>query len=166
MILFVSDIHGLSDNVKKIISYFEKAEKIIILGDTFYNNYNLDTSYIKDVIKKYKSKTIIIRGNCDLDSDYSFVNNEIFDIYKFKLGNKNIVCTHGHLYNHKNYKEIDSVLIYGHLHNSFIVDEGCIYINTGSLSFPRNNSKASFLVYDEKFILYDVDFNIIDEVKI
>ena len=47
--IIVSDIHGNSENFKKLISFMqsENIDKMIILGDTFNNYYELNVSSVR-----------------------------------------------------------------------------------------------------------------------
>ena len=76
--------------------------------------------------------------------------------------------THGHKFN------IDSVpdekfdvFVYGHFHTGFIKEkDGKIFVNSGSISLPKNNTKNSYLIIDDNNIyLKDIEGNVIDEVK-
>ena len=66
-----------------------------------------------------------------------------------------------------NVPENIDVLVYGHLHTGFIEKEnGVIFVNSGSISLPKNNTAHSYLTIDEhKIILKDVDGNIIEEIN-
>ena len=75
--------------------------------------------------------------------------------------------THGHKYNIDNKVDNIDVLVYGHFHTGFIKKENdVIYINSGSISLPKNDTKNSYLVIDEQSIyLKDLDNNIIDSIE-
>ena len=83
------------------------------------------------------------------------------------MNNKGLkfLFTHGHKYNINNIPDNVDVLIYGHLHTGFIKEkDGVIYVNSGSISLPKNDTKNSYLIIDEnKIILKDIDGNTIDE---
>jgi hypothetical protein len=57
--------------------------------------------------------------------------------------------------------------MYGHLHTHFIKNiNNKLYINTGSLSLPRNNTHHSYVVIDDhRITIKDIDNNIIDSVE-
>ena len=95
-------------------------------------------------------------------SEFKFKKN-----IRMKINNKRFVFTHGHKYNIDNPIENIDVLIYGHFHTGFIKEkDNIIYINSGSLSLPKNNTQNSYLIIDqEKIYLKDLNNNIIDEIK-
>ena len=59
-------------------------------------------------------------------------------------------------------------MIYGHLHTGFIIEKNNkIFANAGSISLPKNNTKNSYLIFDEnKLILKDIEGNVIEEKNI
>ena len=74
-------------------------------------------------------------------------------------------CTHGHKFNINNLpKQEFDIMAYGHFHVGFIKKENeRIFINPGSISLPKNDSKNSYILIDEVGIyLKDVDGSIID----
>mgnify|MGYP003306604119 CR=1 FL=1 len=77
--------------------------------------------------------------------------------------------THGHKYNIGNVPpNFGDMLIYGHLHQGFIIKEdGKIFANPGSISCPRNGSEHSYLILtEEKITLKDIDGNIVKTVAL
>lgn len=59
------------------------------------------------------------------------------------------------------------MLVYGHFHTGFIKEkEGIIFVNAGSITLPKNNTKNSYLIIDEeKVFLKDIDGNILEEKR-
>lgn len=78
-----------------------------------------------------------------------------------------IFFSHGHKYNKDNPPPMGQVVVYGHLHTGFIEEQdGVIYVNSGSISLPKNNTKNSYLIIDDKeIILKDIEGNVIDRKK-
>ena len=176
-ILFISDIHGIKTNLPKIKERFEKlnCDKLVVLGDLYYigprnkmiEGYDID--YVKEFLESFKDKLICIKGNCDSEVDKMVSNFPIIN----ELGliatiNEDLYLTHGHIYNESNWNKENSVLIYGHLHIPFIKKiETNIYINPGSISLPKDGNLPTYLFYDEeKFVIYDVNDNIIASMNI
>lgn len=162
-ILFISDIHGVYDNLKQLIELDkkEKFDKIVVLGDIYYC-YDLtkitDTKSVKDFLNNNIHRLIALRGN--IDSDYD-VQSSRFKLHEgLYLLEDNIYCNHGHQYNIDNYNGLKQgdILIYGHLHYPFIKEQnGIIFINVGSISLPRNNSEPSYGIYEnKKFKIYGI----------
>ena len=141
-LLIISDIHGSSYYAKKIleIKKRENPDKIVLLGDLYYH------------------------GPRNMISDFGLKDNLKLDINGLK-----VFFTHGHKYNIDNLPEekID-ILIYGHFHTGFIKEkDGLIFANAGSISLPKNDTKNSYLILDEKeLILKDLDGNIIDKKEL
>ena len=159
-IMFVSDVQGKSDNLEIILDiyYKEKPNKIIFLGDMYYGSYDDDMiNYLLDrFIDKY-----IIKGNCDSELD-NFLEYYIFDEF-----GKRFFCTHGNKYNKSRYPEIDfDILVQGHTHIGNIEEyNGKLFLNPGSISYPRGESDKSYMIIDDNGIyLKDLNQEIIDKL--
>lgn len=173
-IMFISDIHGIKSNLNKIDDKFNElnCDKLVVLGDLYYANSSIkkedyyDANFVKEFLNKYKDKLICVRGNCDseeeiLTSKFSMEK----EINKISTIDEDIYITHGHIYNESNWQETNSILVYGHLHQPFIKKiETNIYINPGSISLPRGDYEATYLIYNNgKFTIYDINDQIIYE---
>ena len=130
-LLFISDIHGICDNLEYIDQVIEreKIDKLIVLGDLYYSgfgyndNYKINGNFVKDFLTKYSNMLICMRGNCDSDvdvkvSDFPICNN-LSSIFVDEI---NIYITHGNEYNSKKNNKFNSkgVLVYGHEHVPYI----------------------------------------------
>lgn len=175
-ILFISDIHGIDKNLGKLdmVIEKEKPDKLVVLGDLYYQGFNVvdktDNFKVRDFLSKYKDILICMRGNCDslvditkspfpIIDDISMINTDGIDIY----------ITHGNKYNRYNNDTFSNgVMVYGHEHIPYIYKEpDMIYINTGSISLPRNNEPPTFTIYENKrFIIYSIDLEKIDEIEV
>lgn len=168
--LVVSDIHGIKKYAEKIndIIIKEKVDKIILLGDLYYHGYDLsnESMEVVNILNNLKDKIICIRGNCDNYLDEKVSEFKFNDYIILNIRNKNFFFTHGHKYDIYNIPSGIDIFIFGHLHTGFIKKiDNILYINSGSISLPRNNTKNSYLIIDEKeIILYDIDGQIIDKV--
>lgn len=167
-ILFISDIHGIYDNLEYIKSLDENNnfDKIVILGDIYNNNskYKCSVLKVKEFINNYYNKIIVIRGNCDNDIDIS-----TRDLLLINVDGIDVYLTHGDKYNdikNKIFKDKTGVLLFGHKHVPYIKKiNNMIYVCVGSISLPRFNSKPSYVIYENKtFIIYDIYGNILDKV--
>ena len=171
--LVISDIHGSKYYANKTNEIYqkEKPDKIILLGDLYYHGprNSLTKEYnpmeVAKILNNLKEKILCVKGNCDAEvdemiSDFKFNDNIYMNIKGLKF-----LFTHGHKYNINNIPDNVDVLIYGHLHTGFIKEkDGVIYVNSGSISLPKNDTKNSYLIIDEnKIILKDIDGNTIDE---
>lgn len=71
--LFISDIHGIPDNLEYIerIIIDKKIDKLVVLGDLYYNDlpYTEENENkaqkVKEFLNKHKNILICMRGNCD-----------------------------------------------------------------------------------------------------
>lgn len=86
------------------------------------------------------------------------------------MDNLNLYLTHGNKYNIENKNKFNEgdILIYGHKHYPFIKKEdNIIFINVGSISLPKNESKASYAIYENRiFSIYSVDDELVLEIKL
>lgn len=176
-LLVISDIHGIKKNLSIIEEKMNtfQCDKLIVLGDLYYigprnkMQEDYDISYVKDFLERFQDKLICLRGNCDSDVDIEASNFPIINDLGILLTNgMELYLTHGHIYNETNWKKENSILLFGHYHIPFIKEIGNnIFINPGSISLPKNNFKASYLVLKEnEFTIYDIEDNVIEQRKI
>ncbi len=176
-LMFISDIHGIKTNLEIIEEKFKelKCDKLIVLGDLYYaygsnkSNDEYDVEYVRKFLESFQDKLICIKGNCDSENDVKASNFSIInELSLVATINNDIYLTHGHIYNESNWQKENSILAYGHLHIPFIKKiETNLYINPGSISLPRKKNNSTYLIYDEeKFTIYDIYDNIIQEHKI
>lgn len=167
-ILFISDIHGITDNLRIIENKIseEKIDKLVCLGDLYYTGPNykginkINSNGVFDFLKKYSDILICMMGNCDsnvdikasdfpINSGISLINTDGVDIY----------ITHGNEYNFEKNRKFNhkGVLVYGHEHFPYIKkNKNMIYINVGSISLPKKGN-PSFAIYENKIItIYDI----------
>ena len=176
-ILFVSDIHGITDNLEIIDKKIKelKIDKLVCLGDIYYAGpsysykYSINSSKVLEFLTKYKDILICMRGNCDSDVDIKASDFPICEgISLINTDDINIYLTHGNIYNlEKNNKVNNGVLIYGHYHIPYIKKENnVIYICVGSISLPKENNPTYALYENKKITIYDIYDNIIDEISL
>ena len=176
-IMFISDIHGIKNNIDIIINKFKKEnfDKLVILGDLYYMGFNeinydaYNNKYIKDKLNEVSDKIICVKGNCDSNIDDVKSNFPIIsELGLISTDNLDVYITHGHIYNMDNFNKNNCILVCGHEHIPYIrVKNNTYYINPGSISLPRNNFKPSFMVYENKnFTIMDINNNIIDSINI
>lgn len=176
-LMFISDIHGIKSNLEKVKNKFYEfqCDKLIVLGDLYYigprnqMHKDYDIKAVEKFLEEMKEKLICIRGNCDSEVDLMVSNFPIInDISLIMTENHDLYITHGHIYNESNWKKNNSILIYGHYHTPFIKkQETNYYINPGSISLPKNNYLASYLIVDETTAtIYDIKDKIIAKEKL
>lgn len=173
--IVLSDIHGSLFYMQKIMNIIEKeeVEKVILLGDLYYHGprNSLPEQYnpmeVCKLLNSIKDKIYCVKGNCDAEVDEMISEFKFDNHLKIIKNNKTLMFTHGHKYNIDNPIENVDVLIYGHYHTGFIKKENnIIYVNAGSVSLPKNDTKNSYLIIDDnKIYLKDLNMEIIDEIE-
>lgn len=160
-LLIASDIHGSVYYLEKLIDRYniEKPDKIILLGDYLYHGprNDLPKDYnpkkVVELLNNLKEKIIGVRGNCDSEVDQMVLEFPIMSDYNYlNIDGVDIYLTHGHIYNQNNpIPGSKGIVLYGHTHvASCETIEGITYINPGSISIPKQDSKHSYLVYEDK----------------
>lgn len=161
--LIASDIHGssrccalLKERIRE-----ENPEKVFLLGDLLYHGARnalpdeYSTQKTAEILNSIKEKLLCVRGNCDSEVDQMVLEFPIGAEYCL-LPLENGRCaylTHGH-------KQIaclkrGDVLICGHFHvPAFEEREDCTYVNCGSVSIPKQNSKHSYLILEGTRLLW------------
>lgn len=143
-LLVISDSHGKSGVIDRILLSQPKALNVFFLGDKVED--------IEDMIYLYPERNFyIVSGNCDFFSSY-----KSFDFVK--LGKHKILFTHGHTFGVK-YGSVSAlkkaasqngcdIVLYGHTHIANTEYENGLYIvNPGSCSCSREGSN-SYAVID------------------
>ena len=166
-ILVVSDLHGSNYYVDKMIEIYnkEKAERIILLGDLYYHGPRnpLPKDYnpmeVSRKLNELKNVLTVIKGNCDAEVDEMISEFKFSEMIKEEIDGKKFIFTHGHKYNIDNLPNDFDVLIYGHFHTGFIKEkDGKIFVNSGSISLPKNDTPNSYLIIEKgEIILKDLD---------
>ncbi len=169
--LIFSDLHGSSDKMKFLLDEFnkQKCDKLICLGDVLYHGPRNDLPEFynpKEVISllnPYKDKIICINGNCDAEVDQMVLDFKLNKEIDLIINNKKCHLEHGH---HLEIKENNyDVILSGHTHISKIEKIGnTLYLNPGSISIPKNNTKNSYIIWEDNNIyLLDMTNNIVDK---
>lgn len=176
-ILFLSDIHGISDHLPYIKKIDEKEnfDKIVVLGDLYYAGPTYDyfkqtkSMEVKEFLTGYQERLICMKGNCDSEVDIKVSDFPICrTLSLICVDGLDIYLTHGNEYNLEKDEKFQrkGILVYGHEHYPFIKrKKDMIFINVGSISMPRRASEASYGIYcDKTFTIYGVSGKEIDKV--
>lgn len=171
--LLVSDIHGSLDSALIIKQKHEqlKTDKIIVLGDILYHGprNDLPPSYnpkkVIEVLNELKDDIIAIKGNCDAEVDQMVLDFKIYDDFVLNYKGKKIYLTHGQKIN-KDSPIIDnkySVVLYGHSHVYCVkMIEKVMYINLGSITIPKENTKKCYgVLEDDNIKVFDTNDNLL-----
>ncbi len=130
-IVVVSDTHYQMDEIKIVLSREKDADIFLHCGDSQLEQYEI-------------FPFMSVQGNCDRYSSFPEVR-----IIPTEYGN--IVMFHGHLrykYNIKYLKDHKAkICLFGHTHVKMDAKiDDILFLNPGSLSFPRDGSIGSYLV--------------------
>lgn len=174
--LVISDIHGSNYYARyiRVIEKREKPDKIVLLGDLYYHGprNSLTEEYnpmeVANILNEYKDKIIAIRGNCDSAVDQTISEFEMKLSEEIVINDLEFFFTHGDIYNKSNPPRFSDVVVLGHSHIGEIGEfEGKIYLNPGSLSLPRGDSKHSYAtINEEEIILKEISGEIIEKRSI
>lgn len=178
-LLVISDIHGSYYYAKKIleIEKREKPDKIILLGDLYYHGPRNDLTQeynpmeVSKILNSLKDKLLVVKGNCDAEVDEMISEFPFEEYIEMNVNGYNIFLSHGHKYNIDNLPPLGikiDIMMYGHFHVGFIKEkDGIVFANPGSISLPKENSKHSYLIFDDtKLTLKDLDGNVLEEYNL
>lgn len=146
----MSDTHGDASIIAEVIQYSGVVDAVFHCGDSEL-----------DVEHKSLQSVHVVRGNCDMDSS---LPNEVITEVK---GSK-IYMTHGHLLQVKNTmipiklraQEVEAdVVLFGHSHilGAEVLNE-ILFLNPGSLTFPRGRTEKSYSIIEKSRFTWTVTF--------
>ncbi len=137
-----------------------KPGKIILLGDFLYNGPrngvpdDYDPLAVSSLLNAYAKNAIGIKGNCDsrIDSDllgFTLKDNRVLKINGFRCD-----LYHGDAYSIKGLRpHKGDILMSGHTHIWVLKKEkGYVYLNPGSISFPKGGNEPTYALFDEKML--------------
>ena len=157
-IMIASDIHGSAYYCDLMLREFEQeqADRLLLLGDILYHGprNDLPKDYapkrVVEQLSALKDRIFCVRGNCDADVDLMVLPFPMTsDCSIMPIGEKMMYVTHGHVFNPENLPPLHSgdILLYGHTHIPALRDvKGCMCINPGSVSLPKNGSRHSCIL--------------------
>lgn len=153
-VLIASDIHGRIKAVKRLDDIIEsfKPDRIILLGDYLYNGprngvpVDYDPMATSIVINKWAKIVMGVRGNCDSRIDETLLRFQIRDCHVDWINGYRCDMIHGDLLTSDIVNvERGDILMFGHTHVPMLkLQEGVVYFNPGSISFPKNGGPATF----------------------
>ncbi|MDY3904464.1 MAG: phosphodiesterase [Candidatus Enteromonas sp.] len=157
-ILIASDIHGRILAAKKLDKLFQRynPDKVILLGDYLYNGprngvpQDYDPMGTSIILNKYAHLITGVKGNCDSRIDETLLKFPIQDSRVVYLNGFRVDMVHGDLLTSDILNvERGDILMFGHTHVYMLKKEdGVIYFNPGSTSFPKNGNPATYGVMD------------------
>ena len=170
MKLFIaSDIHGSALYCEQLLKQYEaeRPDRFLLLGDILYHGprndlpIGYDPKKVIDLLNPLKDRIIAVRGNCDAEVDQMVLQFPIMADYNYIcIDGIDICLTHGHIYNQSEplpgHKD---VLLCGHTHVPACEEcLGFVYINPGSVSIPKADSRHSYMIYQDR-VFYWKDLN-------
>lgn len=172
--LIASDIHGSAYWCRKLIEKYkkEKADRLILLGDVLYHGPRNDLpeeyapKQVIAMLNEMKDDILCVRGNCEAEVDQMVLDFPVLADYALiDLGEKMIYLTHGHVYNESKVPPMKKgdILLHGHTHVPKCVEhENYIYMNPGSISIPKENSRHGYMTLENGVFLWkDFDGDIL-----
>ena len=159
-LMIASDIHGSAHWCRRMLTVWEREEqpRLLLLGDILYHGprNDLPEDYApKEVIEMLNSMRrwiFCVRGNCDTEVDQMVLEFPILADYAvLSAGERLIYATHGHVYNPATPPPLSpgDILLCGHTHVPACAEmETGLYLNPGSVSIPKENSRHSYMTLD------------------
>lgn len=160
-LMFASDIHGSAVCCEELLERFEaeKPEKLILLGDILYHGprNDLPEGYapkkVISMLNSMKKHLLCVRGNCEAEVDQMVLEFPVMaDYMTMWLDGRMLFATHGHLYDLEKLPFLNEgdIVISGHTHIYRKEEKnGVLYLNTGSVSLPKNGNPKSYIVYED-----------------
>ena len=176
-LLICSDIHGDKECLDLLLQKYreERAEKLVILGDVLYHGPRNDIpkgyapKAVIAALSEIKNEIISVRGNCDTEVDQMVLPFPILSDYSYVLSDGLVMLmTHGHKFSPENPPPMaeGTILLGGHTHVLKIepLDNGCYYVNPGSISLPKENNPKTYAVYENrKITIKTLDGSVVKE---
>ncbi len=168
--MFISDVHGNIEMMQKCLEIFEKekADMLILLGDTSGGFYNEDNDYyMAEILNSLGKRVEVIRGNCDTSDFEDELNNDMYDDDILFINGKTISIEHGHRHNmYRLPQNCGDIFLQGHTHVPILIEQGGrILGNPGSVSRPRGTDLKCYIIIDEKSIrLVSLSGEVIKEI--
>lgn len=175
-LMIASDIHGSAKYCRMLTEAFEKEnpDKLLLLGDILYHGprNDLPEEYapkkVIELLNPLKEKLLCVRGNCDTEVDQMVLDFPVLAEYCILwLDNRTIFATHGHKFNEQTLPPLSKgdILLNGHTHiPAYRETNGIIYINPGSVSIPKKNSKHQYMILENnKFTWKELNGSILRE---
>lgn len=161
-ILIASDIHGRVQAAKKfdalVLAY--RPDRILLLGDYLYNGprngvpNDYDPMEVANILNRFAHITCGVRGNCDSRVDAQMLRFPMQDSLVIYLNGYRCDLVHGDLLTSELLDvQRGDILMFGHTHVPMLKKEdGVIYINPGSISFPKQGGPATYAVMENAFL--------------
>lgn len=167
--LIISDIHGSLPRLELALDFYQQqhCDMLCILGDILnYGPRNripegMDAQGIVRRLNAMAEDIVAVRGNCDSEVDQMLLNFPMMADYVLLVDEgKRLFLTHGHVYNQEKLPKghFDAVF-FGHTHIWTLDRQAdCIFCNTGSVTFPKQDNPPTLAIYENSTIsVYTLD---------
>lgn len=160
-LLIASDIHGRLGPMKKMSSllFSYRPDRVLLLGDYLYHgprnalSPDCNPTEVAKLLNKWAGKIVAIKGDCDSRADQGALHFPMLeDCRILELGGHRVDLIHGDLLTSDIIEvERGDILMFGHTHVPVLKrEDGVIYFNPGSLSYPKGGSPASFGIFERE----------------
>ena len=168
--VIASDIHGSAKFCEKLLDRYklESADRLVLLGDLLYHGprndlpEGYDPKKVVSLLNSVKNEILCVRGNCEAEVDQMMLDFPVLADYALvETDGLTLFVTHGHLFGKDNPPPLKKgdILLCGHTHiPAKRVYENYTYINPGSVSIPKENSKHSYMIFEnDEFVWKSLD---------
>lgn len=157
--LIASDIHGSLPRLQQVLYIYgkEQCDMLLLLGDILnYGPRNgipegIDAKGIAETLNAMADQIVAVRGNCDSEVDQMLLDFPMMSDYVLLVDEgRRVLLTHGHVY-HKDHlpKGHYDLVFSGHTHLWELTDDnGTVYCNTGSITFPKGGNVPTCALLD------------------
>lgn len=162
-LMIASDIHGSLKYCRELVRCYndEKCDKLILLGDILYHGprNDLPDEYnpkgVIALLNGISDEILAVRGNCEAEVDDMVLDFPVLAEYALLYNAERMFfLTHGHKLNPENMPKLKKgdILLNGHTHVAEIKElpNGVVYMNTGSVSIPKENTTRGYIIIDDK----------------
>ena len=152
----MSDTHGSLQAWRQALAVFGRVDAVLHAGDVLGCGYRsreggrpLD---LADEINSFELPVYIARGNCDTDYTVTQLHPALSPCVSLLWHGKKILMMHGDYFSLLRRRALEGgadLAITGHTHvASCVREEGTIFLNPGSTTFPQGRDPESAAVVD------------------
>ena len=164
--MIASDIHGSAYYCRQLLNAYnrEQADRLLLLGDLLYHGprndlpEEYDPIQVIELLNAKKQHILCVRGNCDAEVDQMVLNFPVLsESCILYIDGQTIYATHGHINSPANPPKLHKgdILLTGHTHiPAWEEYDNFLYLNPGSVSIPKENSKHGYMIYEDTTFLW------------